>query len=74
MVYRGWKLKQALHLGLRGIIGYLDGVTVGYYTKNRTRYLSIYAHKDGTWDEFLSQTGRNTAPSSSGRIFSRRDK
>lgn len=33
-------------------------MTVGYHTQKGTRYLSIHAHEDGTWKEFLSRAGR----------------
>ncbi|EEQ27493.1 conserved hypothetical protein [Microsporum canis CBS 113480] len=35
-----------------------DVVTIGYYTKDRTRVLSIHAHEDGTWNEFFSRAGK----------------
>ncbi|KAL4944940.1 hypothetical protein BDV06DRAFT_209816 [Aspergillus oleicola] len=38
-----------------------DVVTVGYYTANGTRYLSIHAHEDGTWTEFFSRAGRSVS-------------
>ncbi|KAE8141851.1 hypothetical protein BDV38DRAFT_278632 [Aspergillus pseudotamarii] len=37
-------------------------VTVSYHTKSGTRYLSIHAHEDGTWKEFLSRSGRSVRP------------
>ena len=33
-------------------------VTVGFHARNGTRYLSIHAHGDGTWKEFLSRAGK----------------
>ncbi|PYI28527.1 hypothetical protein BP00DRAFT_377236, partial [Aspergillus indologenus CBS 114.80] len=38
-------------------------VTVGYHSRNGTRYLSIHAHEDGTWKEFLSRAGQSASKS-----------
>ncbi|RAL15703.1 uncharacterized protein BO97DRAFT_403005 [Aspergillus homomorphus CBS 101889] len=40
-------------------------VTVGYHTKNGTRLLSIHAHEDGTWKEFISRAGRSASATQS---------
>ncbi|PGH21433.1 hypothetical protein AJ80_03224 [Polytolypa hystricis UAMH7299] len=33
-------------------------ITVSYHTASGTRVLSIHAHDDGTWKEFMSRTGK----------------
>ncbi|RAL04887.1 uncharacterized protein BO80DRAFT_431477 [Aspergillus ibericus CBS 121593] len=40
-----------------------DIMTIGYHTKKGTRYLSIHAHEDGTWKEFLSRAGKHGSAS-----------
>ncbi|KAK7431824.1 hypothetical protein QQZ08_001765 [Neonectria magnoliae] len=35
-------------------------ITVGYYSASGKRLLSIHAHDDGTWKEFLSRSGRSS--------------
>ncbi|OJD22027.1 hypothetical protein ACJ73_06630 [Blastomyces percursus] len=41
-------------------------ITVSYHDDNGTRLLSIHAHNDGTWNEFLSRAGRSKSQSQSG--------
>ncbi|KAK2759996.1 hypothetical protein FQN54_002732 [Arachnomyces sp. PD_36] len=34
-------------------------ITVSYHDERGVRLLSIHAHSDGTWNEFLSRSGRS---------------
>ncbi|EGE01732.1 hypothetical protein TEQG_00776 [Trichophyton equinum CBS 127.97] len=51
-----------------------DVVTVGYYTAKGTRILTIHAHEDGTWVEFLSRAGKALLASLQGKEGSSKSK